>query len=623
MQTIARLDGLPGLVSGWEALAASSAVLPMQDAPWALAAAEAFDDPLHVVVHGDPSAPEAIAPMARRGRELELLGSAQIHEPTDLLARSPEALGVLARELLRARQPISLRRIPADSDTVAALRDVVGRRGVVRVQEGAGHPALTLTEAWHEPGGGLSSSRRSSLRRARRRAEQSGEVTAELLTPTPEAVGELLDVAFDVEARSWKGRAGTALAMVPEIGDFYRRYAARMAERGALRVDLLRIDGAAVAVQIGVEWRNRVWLLKIGYDEDHAAASPGQLLLAESIADAARRGCERYEFLGSAAPWTEVWAPELASCTSVVAYPPGLASAVSLTGVVRRSLAGRALDAARTARGAAEERAARRFVAGPALEDALREQRRYADAGYLTTVGFWHGLKDNAATVAQGYRDALEALPAGSELSIKPPALGNDAKTVAALLERARERGVGLHFDALQPPTAPPVLALAAQLAPSAEDALGCTLTGRWQRSVADAELVVEHGLRVRIVKSEWEDPDEPYRNPRAGYLEVVDALAGRAAHVEVATQDAKLAREALDRLLAAGTSCELQVLHAMPTRRVIAEARSRNVPVRVYVPYGSSRLPFELDELYRHPLRLLRLLALAVGSLPGSGPPR
>lgn len=627
MTTINNVAGLSRIADGWSELAASSAHLPTQDAAWAIACAEAFGQP-HVVTIGDPDAPDAIAPLTRAGATLQLSGLAQLYEPTDLLARSDEARNALVEQLVRTgRTVLELGRIPAGSPTVAALRRAMGRRGVVRMHEMIGHPALELSEVWQEPGGGLSSSRRSALRRARRHAEQSGEVTTDLIVPTPEQVGALLDEAFDVEARSWKGRAGTALVQVPEQARFYRCYAAAAAARGTLRVELLRIDGRAVAMQIALEWRRRIWLLKIGYDEGQAAASPGQLLLGESIADAARRGLEGYELMGSPAAWTDVWAPDLRPCVRMVAYPLGVRGGVAFgTTVVRAGTAqarSRTKDALRALLRRAERKAARHYVAGPALADALREERRYAAAGYATTVGYWHSARDAAAAkVREECSVAVEQLPSGSELSIKPPGLGNDARAIAALLERARERGIGLHFDALQPKTAAPVLKLAAQLAPQADGVLGCTLPGRWERSVADASLAIEHKLRVRIVKSEWADPQDPDRDPRAGYLEVVDALAGRASYVEVATQDAELASAALDSLRAAGTPCELQVLYGMRSRRAIAVARERDVPVRVYVPYGTGRLPFDLDALHRHPAKLMRLLAVLAPFVPHGGPP-
>jgi CelD/BcsL family acetyltransferase involved in cellulose biosynthesis len=598
------------LVPGWEALAARAATLPTQDAPYSAAAAEAFGGEPQVVVLGDATAPDAIAPLTRCGRELRLLGLDQLHEPTDLLASSPDALEALLAELLRMRRPLALMRIPADSPTLAALRRALGRRGYARVQEVFGCPTMVLGEQWREPGGGLSSSRRSALRRSRRRAEQTGEIAVELARPAPGEVDALLDVAFAVEARSWKGRAGTAVSFDPRLDRFYRRYARALAERQALRVELLRIGETTVAMQIAVEWKARIWLLKIGFDEEHAAASPGQLLLAESVADAARRELDGYELLGTPAGWTEPWAPELRACVSVVAYPAGAASAAVLGRTAARAAVKRARSRAGATLRAAERIAASRYVSGPELADALREEGAYRTAGFETTVGFWYDVDDDARSVQDHCLLEADAVPPGGQLSVKPPGFGNDAGFAAELIARAGARELGVHFDALQPETAEPVLQLAAKLAPDASGRLGCTLPGRWPRSVTDARIAIEHGLRVRIVKSEWPHPDDPDRDPRNGCLEVVEALAGQAAFVAIATHDPKLSEPALRRLLDAGTPCEQQVLHGVRADKVVAIARRLGVPIRVYVPYGTGRVPYPAGDLNVHVRHAARLVS-------------
>jgi proline dehydrogenase len=146
---------------------------------------------------------------------------------------------------------------------------------------------------------------------------------------------------------------------------------------------------------------------------------------------------------------------------------------------------------------------------------------------------------------------------------------------------------------------------------------IGCTLPGRWRRSPNDAHWASDHGLCVRVVKGEWPDPREPQRNPRAGFLEVIDALAGRARRVGVATHDVALARAAIRRLQAAGTPCGLELLYGLPMRESIRHARELGIDVRVYVPYGEAYMPYALSQIRRRPRMLLWLLNdLAAGAL-------
>jgi CelD/BcsL family acetyltransferase involved in cellulose biosynthesis len=619
MPTLARPDELTRLAPAWEALAAEAGTLPTQDAPWARAAAEAYGGRIRVVVAGDPAAPAAIAPLVRRGAGFDLLGVRELFEPMDLLARSGEAHEALVRELVAARLPLLLKRVPAGSRTVTSLQRAIGRRGAVVVREAVGHPSIALGEAWQEPGGGLSSRRRSDLRRARRRAEKLGEVTFELLRPAREDVPALLDAAYAIEERSWKGRAGTALARDEAQARFFRLYAAEVADRGTLRVDIMRIGDAAVAMQIGLEWRGRRWLYKIGYDDAFAACSPGLLLLGESVADAARRGLRTFELLGSSAAWTDAWTRDVHPCVSVLAFPADVGGAVALSAEAARVARTRSRAFGHTRSRAAIRAgvavAARRYVSGPALDDALRVHERYEESGLATTIGYWNDEDEPAAGVLRQNTAVLEALVArgrGGEVSVKPPAAGNDRAAIAELLRRAREAGVGVHFDSLGPETAGPVLELAAGLAADAAGGLGCTLPARWRRSVADAELAVRHGLRVRVVKGEWADPEEPRRNARAGLLEIVDALAGRVPFVGVGSHDPVVVADALARLQSAGTPCELQVLYGTRADAAVAAARAAGVAIRVYVPFGHSRLPYPLSDV-RRSARLARRLATDV----------
>jgi proline dehydrogenase len=127
-------------------------------------------------------------------------------------------------------------------------------------------------------------------------------------------------------------------------------------------------------------------------------------------------------------------------------------------------------------------------------------------------------------------------------------------------------------------------------------------LPGRWRRSLDDVERAIELGLRVRVVKGEQEDPAGGEMEPRAGVLAVVDRLAGRASAVAVATHDPDLAAEALRRLRAAGTFCELELLFGLPLGAPLAVARAAGVTTRLYVPYGHSWLPYRLSQAADNP---------------------
>lgn len=261
-------------------------------------------------------------------------------------------------------------------------------------------------------------------------------------------------------------------------------------------------------------------------------------------------------------------------------------------------------------------KASRNYVAGPTLDDAQRVSRHLAERGYWVTQGYWDGVGDTPMAVQHAYLGALRQLAdfgRNSYLSLKIPALQYNPAWYAAVLAESRQSGVALHFDSLAPEQADLMHGfIEAHTEPSRAGDIGCTLPGRWRRSVTDAERVADLGLNVRVVKGQWQDPDRPDTDPRAGFLAVIEALAGRARCVRVATHDPLLARAALTRLQAADTRCELELLYGLPVADLADLAADLKVPVRVYIAFGHAYLPYALASVRKHPGLFLKLVMAA-----------
>lgn len=252
---------------------------------------------------------------------LVIPGAAQLGEPSDFVARSARSRAALIDQLLSLRAPAHLHRLFDDSPTIATVNEMAEGRALVVVRPQASAPFIPLDASWLEPEKHLNSGRRSDLRRAARKAEQLGPTTIEILSPTPSEIAPLLDDAIAIEAQSWKGKAGTALAADPRRAMFFRHYARAAAASGILRICFFKVGDQRIAMQIAVEQCQGFWLLKVGYDERFSQTSPGQLLMRATIAHAAQKGLERYEFLGKAESWTEVWTKEVRGCVSLRIYP--------------------------------------------------------------------------------------------------------------------------------------------------------------------------------------------------------------------------------------------------------------------------------------------------------------
>jgi proline dehydrogenase len=249
-------------------------------------------------------------------------------------------------------------------------------------------------------------------------------------------------------------------------------------------------------------------------------------------------------------------------------------------------------------------KAARSYVAGPELPDALRLAQTFAARGLnATTLCFWDAEDDTPSHVAGMYLAAVRAIQSvglDSYVSVKAPSLAFDDGLVAVIAEAASEAGIRIHFDSLGAETADRTFRLI-ENARAHPAPLGCTIPGRWRRSPRDARRASEMGLRVRVVKGQWPDPDGA-ADPHAGFLDTVDALAGSATPVAVATHNPLLASAAIGKLQTAGTPCELELLYGLPSRAVLKVARDLAVPVRYYLPYGHAWLPYALRQAGRDP---------------------
>jgi CelD/BcsL family acetyltransferase involved in cellulose biosynthesis len=334
------LPELEALADAWARLPGADCN-PLLTHDWFCAAANTLhpDRRLAVITAWREGQVVGAAPLVevRRGaaRWLEFIGSEPLYEPCDFLYQDPAAIEDLVQYLVDLRLPMALQRVPADGPVARSL--TVQRRGRLFRLPGAPCSRVDTRGTWSDYLRGRSDECRAGYPQRRRILEACGVVRFESLVPRPAQSDALLDELVRVESTGWKLANGSALAVRPHLQSFLREVSRRFAARGQLRVNLLCCGTQTVAIQWMLEYGARLWELKIGYDERWRRASPGRLLLWESLRMAFQRGLDAHEFLGAGDGQQPTWATGALPLETLVWYPHSAAGFVAAaTDVLRR-----------------------------------------------------------------------------------------------------------------------------------------------------------------------------------------------------------------------------------------------------------------------------------------------
>jgi len=242
-----------------------------------------------------------------------------------LLAEDAAAANELAAALLdRAGRRVTVGFVDASAWDFAALRDVAEARGYrVLAHPIVRPPYLVVDGDWQAFESRLAGRLLRDLRRRRRRLEEKGVLTFEVADGAT-GLDDLLAEGFRVESSGWKAAQGTAIVSRPETRRFFTEIARWASSRGWLRLAFLRLDGRAIAFQLGLEEGGAYYLLKGGYDSQFHRYSPGRLLVRKMLERAFSSGLERFEFLGQPEPWKLEWTHDTRVLLLVDLFAPSL-----------------------------------------------------------------------------------------------------------------------------------------------------------------------------------------------------------------------------------------------------------------------------------------------------------
>jgi len=277
------------------------------------------------------------------------------------------------------------------------------------------------------------------------------------------------------------------------------------------------------------------------------------------------------------------------------------------------------------------KRAARRFVAGEQMEEALRVVRELNDRGLLATLdhlGENVTDEEEARAAAEEYLQLLPkiaALGLKSNVSLKLTQMGLDIGTelcrenVERIVAKAKELENFVRIDMEGSEYTARTLDLFAELREKYEN-VGVALQANLRKSERDLEGLIELGANVRLCKGAYKEPAEiafpRKREVDRSFIRLMEMLLSpearaKGAYGAIATHDERMiahAKELVAKNGIAKEEFEFQML--LGIRRKAAERLAdEGYRVRIYVSYGTEWYPFYLRRLAERPANLLFIL--------------
>jgi proline dehydrogenase len=269
------------------------------------------------------------------------------------------------------------------------------------------------------------------------------------------------------------------------------------------------------------------------------------------------------------------------------------------------------------------QRLSSRYIAGAAVEDALRVVRGLNAAGKLATIdvlGEEVTSADEARAIAGQYEDVLARVDAAgldANVSVKLTGLGLDLDydlcrdNLEALVRDAAARGSFVRIDMEDATTTERTLQLYRALRADGHENLGVVLQASLRRTFDDLE-----GLdNVRLCKGIYVEPASiayrGFHEVRRNFVRCLERLVEQGSYVAIATHDEYLIDEAQRIVRGARLATdryEFQMLLGVRAERG-DELVAAGHRLRIYVPYGEQWYEYSLRRLQENP-RIARYVA-------------
>ena len=268
--------------------------------------------------------------------------------------------------------------------------------------------------------------------------------------------------------------------------------------------------------------------------------------------------------------------------------------------------------------------AARRFVAGETLDDAIDAARRInADRMAVTLDYLGESVRDRAEATAAADTylrmiDRLVAEGIDGNVSLKLTQMGQDIdeellrSNVGRVLRRAAEHDMFVRFDMESSDYTQRTLDFVQRVWEEGHTNCGIVLQSMLRRTEADTRWANERGIRVRLCKGAYMEPEELAFQEKAevdaSYVRCTHLLLDDGTYPAIATHDPAMLDATKQHARDHGIrpdSFEFQMLYGVRRdlqRRLVADGWR----VRVYVGFGNAWYPYFMRRLAERPANVL-----------------
>ncbi len=268
-------------------------------------------------------------------------------------------------------------------------------------------------------------------------------------------------------------------------------------------------------------------------------------------------------------------------------------------------------------------RLARQWVAGEAMEDAIRVAKDANARGIDALVNHLGEHYRDKAPVEETAREYLRILAAmrsegiRGTVSLKPTQFGVLIEKAYALsqmlpvLDAAKADGRVLWLDMENAHTTDDTIWIGERLL-ERYDRVGICVQANLKRTANDIERLIREKARIRLVKGAYKETADIAYRTRAdidrAYLVHLETLFRRARDFAVGSHDGRMIRRALELAQEHPTPFEFAMLQGVrdPLKREMVE---RGHHVSEYIPYGPNWLPYFSRRLRERPRNIITMI--------------